>query len=280
MRLTDKEIEKIIDSVKTEPMTVQEISRLIKKSWVTTDKYLQYIKEKTGLINIKTFRKGTQAALKIVYYVEKTNPSTDKIKEALYNKISNSNFESEFDFMEVFQFIPDEKKKAYHETYNKKSLLKDKRVIELTGSAAAHLYILSGNMSYLRVYDRGVPLLNVMEKLLQRGVFIKIITRINVSSLSNINQIKHLLVKYPSLIEIRHRYQPLRGFIIDGKIARFKTDETVSNYKKGELAENTRIFFEIYDKDWLNWLERVFYSMYNSSISYEARIKEINNIFR
>ena len=68
MKLGDQEIQAVVDFVKQEPRTVQEISKLIGKSWVTADSYLKKIKGRTGLIEIKTFRKGSQGALKIVFY--------------------------------------------------------------------------------------------------------------------------------------------------------------------------------------------------------------------
>jgi hypothetical protein len=179
--------------------------------------------------------------------------------------------------MEIFQFI--DNKKSEYEHYSKRYMLEDKRFIEVMGSAKKTLFIFSGNLSLLGVYYRDMNVAKLIEELARKKVFIKILTRVNFSSISNINKIKHLIVKYPEHIELRHRYQPLRGFMVDGKIARFKNDENVSDYKEGELSKNTRIFFEIYDKKWLLWLEKVFWSMFNSSISYKSRINEINALF-
>lgn len=68
MKLGQEEINNITSFVKKEPRTINDVAKFIGKSWVTTNKYLEKIKNMTGLICIKTFRKGTQGALKLVYY--------------------------------------------------------------------------------------------------------------------------------------------------------------------------------------------------------------------
>ena len=77
MAVSEEETKAIIDFVKKEPRTVQEVAQQIKRSWVTADSYVQHIKERTGLIDIKTFRAGTQGALKLVYYIHAAAPTED-----------------------------------------------------------------------------------------------------------------------------------------------------------------------------------------------------------
>ena len=98
MVLGDSDIQKITQFVKKEPRTVQEVSKLIKKSWVTADSYLKQIGDSTGLINIKTFRKGTQGALKIVFYNFSEVLQSDDLKEELYRQIKNGRTKNDFDF--------------------------------------------------------------------------------------------------------------------------------------------------------------------------------------
>src|SRR3989338_1927354 len=117
MALTQKETDDIIKFVKQEPRTIQDISKLIGRSWVTTDSYAAQIKERTGLVNIKTFRKGSQGALKIAFYNHKESSVGDDVKEELLSHIKMSRDKKDFDFFEVFQFIPDDKKKAFYEEY-------------------------------------------------------------------------------------------------------------------------------------------------------------------
>lgn len=276
MRLSEEEINKVIDAVRVQPRTVQEISKILQRSWVTTDKYLGIIKAQTGLINIKTFRAGTQAALKIVYYENKEIYSGDEVKSNLLESIRNSRIKADFDFMDVYQFVNETDKKSSFMYYTDKNPLIDPRLISLLKQANNHVFIFSGNLSFLHVKHLGINVIDVFEDLLERKVFIKILMRINVASISNIKEIEHLLIKYPKLIEIRHRYHPLRGFLVDG-VGRFKNEEHIANYKVGELDRNARIFYEVYG-DWNAWLEKVFWNMFNSSINYQNRVKEIKKV--
>ena len=66
--LTPDAIKAVNEFVYKQPRAVKEISELLKVSWVTADKYLNYMIEKYGTIKIKTFRGGTRGALKIVYW--------------------------------------------------------------------------------------------------------------------------------------------------------------------------------------------------------------------
>ncbi|MBW2970760.1 hypothetical protein KY320_01215 [Candidatus Woesearchaeota archaeon] len=278
MRLNDEDIAKIIKAVKKEPLTVQAVSQIIGKSWVTTDKYLDYIKDKTGLINIKTFRKGTQAALKIVYYETREAKLGDDIKDNLMQKIQHLTHKNQFDFMDAFQFVDSSKKKSSFEHYSSKASITDQRLFELLDKVQRSLFVFSGNLSFLSLQHNNRSVANVLEELVEKKVFVKILMRVTVSSLSNIKKIEHLLIEHPEFIEIRHRWQPLRGFLMDDNIARFKNEEHLQDYRQGELASNARIFYEVYDKQWITWLERVFWSMYNTSITYNRRIKEIENL--
>ena len=115
MGVTQTDLKLIINFVKKEPRTIQEISKLIKRSWVTTDSYVKQIRDETGLINVKTFRKGTQGALKIVYYNYGESLQSEDIKGELFNQIKNSRKKTDFDFFDVYQFIPDDKKKVSYE---------------------------------------------------------------------------------------------------------------------------------------------------------------------
>ena len=80
------------------------------------------------------------------------------------------------------------------------------------------------------------------------------------------------------MIEIRHSYQPLRGFLIDDSVGRFKDEEQLKLYRGEELKNNTRIFYEIYDPEWISWLEKCFWSIFRSSIDYSTRLREIQKI--
>ena len=86
MALKESDIDKIVEFVKKEPRTIQEISKLIHRSWITTDSYVKQIKEKNGLIDIKIFRKGTQGALKLVFYSNPDSLTSEDVENNLYNQ--------------------------------------------------------------------------------------------------------------------------------------------------------------------------------------------------
>lgn len=278
MGIKDFETKQIIAFVKKEPRTVQDISRLIKRSWVTTNTYLQKIKESTGLIDIKVFRKGTQGAIKVVFYSYPDSLNADEVKEALYSQIRRARMKQEFDFMEIFQYIPDKQKKAFCEHYRDESLSTNQHIASFLREAQSQVICFSGNISFINVKENKTKVISIIEELLQRKVRFKILTRVNIASIDNISKLSVLMRKYPGMIEVRHCYQPLRGFIIDGRIARFKNDEFQKTYRKGELGENTRIFYQITDPEWIDWLSKVFWQMFRVSLDYNIRLKETRNI--
>jgi hypothetical protein len=277
--LDDKGIKQVLEFVKKEPRTVQDVSKLIGRSWVTTNSYLNKIKDNTGLIAIKTFRKGSQGALKIVYLTSTESSKGDELKTHLHDQIKSGRNKNDFDFMEIFQFIKDKKKRSFIETVKEGFTSKKANFVDLLSQASDKVYIFSGNLSFINRKERGKKTIDLIEELLKRKVMIKIICRVNIASLLNISKLNKLILKYPGLIEIKHSYQPLRGVIIDDKIARFKNEEQIQFYEKGELDKNQMIFYEILDEEWISWLQNIFWSMFRHAISAESRIKEIDKVF-
>jgi hypothetical protein len=82
------------------------------------------------------------------------------------------------------------------------------------------------------------------------------------------------------VIEVRHAEQPLRGEIIDNKVVRLREEWEERRYKSGELDYNLAVFYEIYDKEWIEWLQKVFWHIFNASVPAESRIKELEKIKR
>ncbi len=278
MVLSENDTKLIIDFVKKEPRSVQEISKLIKRSWVTTDTYIKNICDRTGLISVKTFRKGSQGALKVVFYNFSESLIGDSLKENLYNMIKNGKQKIDFDFMEIFQHVDDKKKRHLITEYNEGEVSHYENLATFFRQTKSKILCFSGNLSFINLKEKKLSMMELMEETVNRGVIIKVLCRINIASLNNISRLQRLMNKYPNAIEIRHCYQPLRGFIFDDGIARFKNEEQLKLYKKGELEKNTRIFYEIYDKEWVAWLEKVFWNLFRTSIDCEYRLKEIKKI--
>ncbi|MBN2141970.1 hypothetical protein JW711_01450 [Candidatus Woesearchaeota archaeon] len=268
MALGEEEAGLILKFVKKEPRTVQEVSKVIGRSWVTTDTYLKQLKDRTGLVSIKTFRKGTQAALKIVFYNYSESVSSDDVNEELFAKIRAGRAKSDFDFLDIYQYAKRKRAVVEHGTESPKGLIAALR------SAQESFLSFSGNLSFLNL--NGV--LEELESALKRKVSVKIICRINFASLRNFISLQKLIQRYPDFIEVRHTYQPLRGSIVDGKWVRFKQAEKASDYKKGELSVDTFIFYEIRDEELVSWLEKVFWSMFRVSMDAGSRMKELKRI--
>ncbi len=276
--LNQEEIDAIVQFVKQEPCTVQDIAKLIKRSWVTADAYLQQIKNNTGLIDIKTFRKGSQGALKIVFFNHADTLTSNDLKARLLEQIKNARTRSDFDFFEIFQFVNDEQKKFFTEEYDDENVSKTQKVIPFLKQAERVVYIFSGNLSLINIREEGVLIRDVLEELAKRRVKIKILCRVNIASLNNIAKLAPVLDKYPDYIEIKHTFQPLRGYIIDDTVARFKNEEVLKNYKRGELNKNTKIFYEMYDKEWIAWLQKVFWDFWRTSIEYRSRAAQLKKL--
>lgn len=278
MALNNKLETQIINFVRDEPRTIQEISKKIGKSWVTTDSYVNQIETKTGLIKVKVFRKDTKGAIKLVYFSTANTFSSDLIKEELYKSIKHSKWKENFDFMDIYQFVSEKSKHSFIEKAEDKNKSYNQNIMKLFNQADKTIYVFSGNLSFVNIKEGKKSMTDILEDCLKRKVFVKILTRINLASITNINQIKHLIQKYPNQIEIKHKYQPLRGFVIDNKIARFKDEQSLSRYKEGELDNNLRIFYEIYDKEWVEWIQNVFWNLSKMSIDYNVRLKELLSI--
>ncbi|MBU1031055.1 MAG: hypothetical protein ABIC91_08135 [Nanoarchaeota archaeon] len=277
MVLSEQNVNEIIEFVKKEPRTVQDVSRLIKRSWVTTNSYLEQTKEKTGLIDIKTFRKGSQAALKIVYFRSSESITSDEIRTTLFTQIMSGRKKEDFDFLEIFKFVNDDKKQAFTQILNENSS-SNQGITTLFRRAKSQIYCFSGNISFINNIENNVSIIDVFEETLKRKVAIKIICRVNMASLKNLSKIQHLLEKYKGLLEIKHSNQPLRGFMIDDDFARFKSEEPTSKYREGELRKDIRIIYELLDLDWISWLQKVFWHMFRTTIDSNLMMKELNKI--
>lgn len=277
MEYDDQEALRIIESVKEEPRTVQDIARLIGRSWVTADNYLKKVEDRTGLIKVKTFRKGSHGALKVVYYPAKGNTTTDEIKKRVAGQIMQGKLADDFDCMELFQFIPENKKKVFIEEYDESEYdtkRNNPEIFDLYNKAENAVYSFSG-YSYLGMRKDDLSMVEMIESLLKRKVSIKILAPITIHSITHLTKLEPLIARYPNLIEIRHCYQPLRGFIIDDKIIRLKNEESL---KESKSLSKATIYYEIYCDQWISWMTKLFWQLFRSSLDYSLRVKEIRRI--
>lgn len=276
--LDSETIKKIEGFVYKRPRSIQEIANHLDKNWRTVDRYIQEIKENFGTIDTRTFRQGTRGALKVVYWaaIEKASPSV--FQERLANEIKTFKKKEEFSAFDIFQHVADENKTADLEQTQeeaKTNLSKLKKYLEQTEN---QLLSFSGNLSWINLEDGKTKTLDVLESLIKRGVKIKCLCRVDLVSLNTIEKLLALNHKYgKELIEIHHCEQPLRALIIDNKLIRLKEIKEPTG-RINELNEKIFLFYTIKDKDWVEWLSKIFWNMYSNSIDSKKRIQELKKI--
>jgi predicted DNA-binding protein YlxM (UPF0122 family) len=270
---------KILDFVYLKPRTIQEIAQILDKNWRTADSYVEKICKETGLIGERTFRGGTRGALKIVFWNNAETISSSQFQERLLKHIESAKNQEDFSPLDIYQYVSSEKKRAFSEIVEDENISKTQDIVGLFARAKRQILYFSGNMSFLEMKEKKKNILDIIEEAASRGVIIKVIARIDIASLDNFKkmmEINHKIGK--EAIEIRHAVQPLRGFIIDDCEARLKEEKNPSNYKKGELKQKIRLFYEIRDDEWIAWLEKVFWNFFRTSIDAKIRVKDLEMI--
>lgn len=255
-------IKKILDLVRIEPKTVQDLAKAIQKNWRTADRYVEQIALETGLIKSKIFRQGTRAALKIVYWNALEPGKMSAYQERLLQHILNSKHKEDFSSFDIYQFAE-----------NRDSLITQEGVSfdKLIANAQQQILFFSGNLSWL---DPKSP---ILQNLANKKIKCKILTRIDFVSKEKVNALLKLNIRFgEDFLEIRHCNQPLRGMIIDDTIISLK--ETLSSQYHRELKENVYLSYVIKDKSWIVWLQQVFWQLWNQSIDAKTRLQALKEI--
>lgn len=274
--LDNKTIKKINDFVYIKPRTIEEIARLIKKSWKTADRYVEKIMRENGTISVRTFRKGTRGALKIVYWRNIEKIHSTEFQERLLKKIETAK-KMDFSPFDIYQYVNAEKRNAVIVNAEKERI--HDKIKDHLKRAQNQVLSFSGNLSWINVRERGEKIIDIIEDLARNNVSIRVLTRVTIDSMRNVKkllQINEIVGK--NMIEIRHREQPLRGFVIDDKVARFREMLNPLDYQKGELDERILLFYEIYDEDWIEWCQKVFWYLFRTAMPAEKRMENINSI--
>ena len=121
-------------------------------------------------------------------------------------------------------------------------------------------------------------MMKILEELVKKDIRIKIICRIDIIGIENLEKILSLNFKNgKENIEIRHREQPVRAFVIDNKIIRLKEIKEPTG-KMGELNKRIFIFYTIKDKEWAEWLSKIFFKMFSQSIDAKKRLEELRKM--
>jgi len=269
-------IKKIEDFVSNKPRSIQEISIHINKNWRTADRYIKEIEEQYGTLSTRTFRKGTRGALKIVYWSGMEKISSSVFQEQLERQIMYARKKEDFSAFDIYQHVPDKSKKATLEKTSEEDETNLKEFKNLQKSAKRQLLIFSGNLSFINL--RRINMLKIFEELIKKEVKIKIICRVDLAGKENVEKVLSLNFKYgKEAIEIRHKNHPIRGFIVDNKLFRIKEIKEPTGRIK-ELNKKIYIFYTIKDKEWAEWLSRIFWKMFSESLGANKRLQEMKKI--
>ncbi len=271
------DIKKIEEYVYTKPRTVQEIAQLINKSWRTADSYVDTIASETGNIAIRTLRGGTRGAVKIVYWnnIEKIHSS--QAQERLFKQIELGRTKHDFSPFNIYQYVDEKKRTSFFEDQEEELINVKQDLAGTLRSAQRQVLFFSGNLSWTNLKQQGKELTKVFEEITEKGVSLKFLANIDITSLANaqkINAINTIIGK--ERIEIRHCEQPLRAFIVDDKVVKMK--ETKSSSEQTKKGKNTYLFYEVYDEDWVVWMQKIFWNFFRIGIPLQKRVKDLETI--
>jgi len=277
--LKSEEIKKIEDFVAEKPRSVQEIAEMLKISWRTADRYIGQIQTDLGTLSARVFREGTRGALKIIYLAGVEKVSHSVFQQQLEQQVFQYRKKEDFSAFDIFQHVPDKQKKAWIKAGESES--KAGRLVEfkdLLMQAKKQVIFFSGNLSFINFDDGKINVFKVLEELVKKGIKIKVICRVDVAGIENVKKLLSLNFKYnKEAIEIRHREHPVRATIIDNNLANLKEIKLPTGREK-ELNKKVFIFYTIKDKEWVEWLSRIFWKMFSQSVDANKRLEELNKI--
>ncbi|MEE9525037.1 MAG: hypothetical protein V3V78_00335 [Candidatus Woesearchaeota archaeon] len=277
--LDNKIIKKISDYVYAKPRNIQEIAQLIDKNWRTANNYVEKIAKEDGTISIRTFRGGTRGALKVVYWnnIEKIHSSD--FQERLFRKIEAGTRKTDFSPLDIYQYVDEDKRDAFLEEQEEEKATTRQDLVNLFRATQNQILFFSGNMSWANLKQGNKKMIDILEELAKNKISMKMLTRIDVTGIKNLQKMMAINEAVGrEAIEIRHCEQPLRSFIVDNKIARFKEIKNPGDYRKHELRKKTFIFYGITDTEWIEWLQKVFWNLFRTSIPANKRLADLNSI--
>lgn len=276
--LTAQEIKKIEEFVYSKPRSIQEIAEHIKKNWRTADRYIQEIENSFGTITTRVFRGGTRGALKIVYWASVEKISNSVFQEKLEEEMIKAKRKEDFSAFDIFEHVADKNKKAHISKNLADESENIEELAEMLNKAEKQVLIFSGNLSFVNLKNKKHDMMKVMENLVKRGIDIKIISRIDLAGKENIEKMLSLNYKFgKEVVEIHHNEHPIRAFIVDKKVFRIKEVKEPTG-RINELNKKVLIFYTIRDKEWTEWLSKIFWKKFSQSTSAIRRIEELDKL--
>ncbi|PIN88795.1 hypothetical protein COU61_03430 [Candidatus Pacearchaeota archaeon CG10_big_fil_rev_8_21_14_0_10_35_13] len=275
--LSSEVVRKIEGFVFLKPRSVQEIALFIKKNWRTVDRYVKMIEDDYGTISSRTFRGGTRGALKIVYWSASEKFHSSVFQESLEKTITNFKRKEDFSAFDIYQHVDVKHKKVSVVSSEDEELINHEELISAVSSVKESLISFSGNLSWINLGSNG-EIFSLLDSLIKRGVKIRVICRVDLASVDNVVRLLSLNHKYgKELVEIRHSEQPVRAFVIDNKILRIK-EIMVPTGRSKELSKKVFLFYSISDKEWVCWITKVFWKLFNSSVDANKRLSELKKL--
>jgi len=280
MVLDSQTIKKINDFIYQKPRTVQETALLINKNWRTADSYIEKIAKEQGTVSTKTFREGTRGALKIVFWNNVEKIHSTSFQERLFKQIESGRQKIDFSPSEIYQHVDEDKREAFF--YTQKDVETEenfKRFKNFLFKAEYQILFFSGNLTFSTIKTHDETIMNILEELAKKKVDIKILTRVEVPGLDYVQNLLNINEKLGrGAIEIRHCFHPLRATIIDNKVVNFKETKYPPREQPYELPEVTHISYNIYDTEWIEWLQKVFWNLFSVSVEAKKRINAFKTI--
>ncbi len=283
MPLSPQLSKKICEFVRQRPRSVQEISQHIGKNWRTAERYIERIADETGSISTHVFREGTRGALKVVFWNALENIHSESFQSELLEKIMEGQRKIDFSPFDIYQHVGSKHKEVFTQDVSRIN-----PEIEITSredlagflrSATKQVLVFSGNLSWINAHQGKLQMINVVRELARRNVTFKVVARVSIIGSDNAKKLLAINKDLgKDMIEIKHRHQPLRAMIIDNKVIKFREVRVPEYYDPGELTKRLEIFYEIYDKEWVEWLQKVFWKMFSTGLDAQKRIKEIESI--
>jgi len=274
--LNNEIIKKIENFVYSKPRSVSEVAKHLNKNWRTIDRYVKEIEKEFGTIATRTFRGGTRGALKIVYWASVENLSNNTFQKNLEKEIMSTRKKENFSAFDIFQYVDKKRKKASIEEREGDNINELKKRLM---TAKKQVLIFSGNLSFINLKNKKADTLDIFDELVKQGVSIKVICRVDLAGIENIKKLLSLNFKHgKQLVEIRHSEQPLRAIIYDENLVTLKEVKEPTG-KISELNRKVFIYYSIKDKEWIKWLKRIFWNIFNESRDANKRIEELSEIF-
>ncbi len=267
----------ILNLVRQRPRTMNELAIELDVSWKTADRYVETLAQKDSSLCVHTFRQGTRGALKIVYWNQSEVAESD-LQSQLFKRLEIGKRKEDFSPLDIFQFAdPERKRLTLHEEAGTEREALFSRLIKPLETAKEKVYAFSGNISWINATGpNGERARDVIRSALDRSVDFKVIARVEIPSIRNIEALMSLQsLSHKPRLEIRHLEQPLRGFLIDDARLILKESKSPLQYKPGELEKGITIFYELWDKPWVAWASRVFSHSWQHSFDAKKRIESL-----